>query len=900
MAALLLVAACVDEPPRAPTTGPDVLWAGCATVLDDPQGPTCLLDDTTVLRLWVARIDRPAMWIDGREVDPHASGIDGGWQVRSTPGSESRQIEIETDQGRWSLNLGPAPVLLPEAELPATLPEADDIPAAAERFLRQELPSLAPADRSRALKEVAYSFPVDDASQAGAKRRLLQRAVDESRALGRLSDAIDVTTLIVQSSIYDSRYLAAADAILAGLGPPSARWPAESRYLIWFYRGVLGRELGDRRSSLQALATAAQLAKRTGMDEQRDAAEQVLGWQLRLDGRHQEAHALAKRLYEERLAEALECDEVTLLNNLAWDRLLARESGQTSDDPIPLLETALERLETVPCKFPAGPRNVLINLAMAHEARAEVGLASEYLDRARAVASPLPLLEQLVWIEDIAARIALRAGSPERALAHFDALEDLAARALSSDARWRAAVGRGRAHQALGQTADALDAFARAETLLDAESRRVPIDAGRALFVTPREPATKAFVGLLLEAGRASEALDVVRRARVRAFRSLHRGDTLHRLNPAQRAELDRRLADYQALRDDLDAATAEDWQRPADQRAIAAEQRDGLRRQVQESLDRVVALFDAAAATSADLPDAGHGELQIAMFPTDDGWFALAGDANGTEAVRLGDDPANLDDLALAERLLVPLADRIARAGRVRFLPYGGLRTRDFHALPFRGDVLLARVSIAYGFDLPSEPGLDEGAPLIVVDPRGDLPAARRDAEAVSAALRSATGRDPMVLADRQATAEAVRDHLDAVVLHYAGHGVFAGPGGFDSALPLAGGSTLAVGDILTAPRVPRLAVLLGCETARSDAAASAEAVGGLAQAFLAAGSETVVAAMRPVGDTHAARLAEAFYRAWTADPSRDVAAALRRAQLELREAVPEADWASFRVLSR
>ena len=117
----------------------------------------------------------------------------------------------------------------------------------------------------------------------------------------------------------------------------------------------------------------------------------------------------------------------------------------------------------------------------------------------------------------------------------------------------------------------------------------------------------------------------------------------------------------------------------------------------------------------------------------------------------------------------------------------------------------------------------------------------------------------------------------------------------GWDSVLPLAESSDLTLGDILALTHAPRWVVLSGCETARTGTATPAESLG-LAQAFLAAGSASVLAAVRPVADETAASLVDGFYRAWTqATPA---SAALRAAQLALRASDPAADWASFRIV--
>ena len=181
----------------------------------------------------------------------------------------------------------------------------------------------------------------------------------------------------------------------------------------------------------------------------------------------------------------------------------------------------------------------------------------------------------------------------------------------------------------------------------------------------------------------------------------------------------------------------------------------------------------------------------------------------------------------------------------------------------------------------------------LVVSDPLEDLPAARSEAEQVIEVL-TAAGSSPTHLSGAAASGPAVRQGLAGVhLLHYAGHAFFADTG-WESALPLADGTRLAVGDILALPSVPSTVVLSGCETGRT-AEVDVESVS-LAHAFVAAGAQRVIAAVRPVDDTLAAQLSVTFYHHWL--DTGDAALALRRAQGDLRVHEPNADWAAFRLI--
>jgi CHAT domain-containing protein len=208
----------------------------------------------------------------------------------------------------------------------------------------------------------------------------------------------------------------------------------------------------------------------------------------------------------------------------------------------------------------------------------------------------------------------------------------------------------------------------------------------------------------------------------------------------------------------------------------------------------------------------------------------------------------------------------------------------------------------VVYRLDLPprSSPSpVDRPVALVVSNPQSDqgyLPAARIEADDVAAAVRHWSGWSLRRLDGPAATASALSGALaGADLFHYAGHGNFSGFAGWDSALPLADGSRLTVGDILTLRRLPRWVVLSACEAGRSSKEAPGEGIG-LAHAFLLAGSRAVIASTRVVDDRTARDLLGDLYRDW--QPGTDLARQLQRAELACRHRDPKADCGSFRLI--
>lgn len=189
---------------------------------------------------------------------------------------------------------------------------------------------------------------------------------------------------------------------------------------------------------------------------------------------------------------------------------------------------------------------------------------------------------------------------------------------------------------------------------------------------------------------------------------------------------------------------------------------------------------------------------------------------------------------------------------------------------LPFHDPSLDPTVSFLPASDALSElrsrgPCTREGGPVIVLDPRSDLPAARR-------AQRSLQRRHPgaNLLIGPAATTEAVaRLALRASWFHYEGHAE-ADEAGVQ--LLLSDG-TLGPLDVVVRDAAPCVAILLGCSTALR--AARAGTTVGWVDVLLARGTRAVLATQAELPDDAAGALSSSF----APEPGESLASALRRA---------------------
>ena len=876
----LVAPGCARTPP--PLT---VEFSGCQTVL---RGPVCVSGSPPELRLWIQTDAEAVITIDGRP--PAAPPVTVQQGLRYTVGlpADGGEVVVESRLGRsrarWTL-----PVVRsqrPDWHGEARRLAAAGDEAAAAALLEPRLASTSPHDRALAARLLArIALHTGDGDRA---EELLRQAIATQRETGDLYSELLDGLILVNRLLY-RRDFVAVRRLLSEL--PSIDGYADAGFQRSFNLGVLASQSGDLRSAQSHLAAAADQAERLGILDGRNRVliEEVRILGLQRLGRLAEAAARLAELSEAELSDA--CDRAKLLNIRGWGLLLAREAGRPLADPEPHLTAALALFDES-CRILDERRNVRVNLALAYLHDGDLAAARRWLGEAQSLSADEPLPNLLLWAWDVEARIRLAEARPRDALALYDELAARARELESPEAQWRVAYWRAQAREAAGDVAGALADYARAETLLEREQLLVPMHGGRDTFVAQRDRATRRHLELLLQQGRDAEALGVVRRARRRYLASVRRFTSVAALAAAEREAWDQSVADYQRQREELDAEAAASWRLPGDDWRAAEERRHGRRRELQDRLDELLAMLEGAGSGEvADTPS--PGDLLLAYHPLGDGWVGLAADADGVVARRLGVIDPEASSEELAARLLEPFAAEIEAARRVLVLAHGPLWRVDFHALPFTGGVLLGDRAVVYSLDLPvrDRAGAAPRSALLVADPEGDLPGARREAEAVDRSLRGRFSVRRLIGAE--ATGSALREGLaGSDLFHYAGHGVSAG---WDSRLPLAGGSGLTVDDIVVLEPAPGLVVLSGCETAAVPADAPAEGMG-LAHAFLIAGTRAVVATARRVPDGAAAALTAEFYRELTA--GRAPAEALRRAQLAQARTAGDAAWASFRII--
>jgi CHAT domain-containing protein len=439
---------------------------------------------------------------------------------------------------------------------------------------------------------------------------------------------------------------------------------------------------------------------------------------------------------------------------------------------------------------------------------------------------------------------------------------------LPRDWEWLLYDRLGRVLEARGGHVEASAAYERA--IATVEAMRASFEEEELqewLLARKREPYESLFV-LHVEHGELHLALQTMERARARAFLDAF----IRATSPGKHSEAQ-----------PLDAV-------------LRAEALPGLVRQLERS--PVVALRpidDLLAAVEGHhvlmyfwakrrlwLVTLRDGEPTLTALP-------LTHDELERQLTRLLADPDDETVAAALGRALVPAEVLPARGRPLHVVTDGLLGELPFGALLVDGHPLVLDHAIAHVPSLNvlaawSQQRAPASGPAVVLgDPQGDLPSAAMEVTEVAALLGAVPRRGT------EARIEVLREARRASVLHVATH---AGHDALGPWLALADGRA-HTDAILEMEASPELVVLATCQSASRPGDTM---WGSLGAAFLAAGSQAVLATLWSVDDALTRRFVLRFYREGGATAPVEALARTQRAFAA--EGEPASVWAPFVVL--
>ncbi|MEX0820680.1 MAG: CHAT domain-containing protein [Rhodothermales bacterium] len=542
----------------------------------------------------------------------------------------------------------------------------------------------------------------------------------------------------------------------------------------------------------------------------------------------------------------------------------------------------------------------------------------------------------------------VESGAYEEALAQFAMAEGVEDELEWSAFHWYPLHGEALAYWGMGDRDAAEARFTEAVSLIETLRDHLSDPDDRSFFVFDKVDVYDDFAAFLREQGRVSDAFQVGERARSRTLVDLlystQQARKLDLTNPVDRAielarqvravedELNREMAFGEGV-DEADAlrGTRAAYLRDTRSRAGAQYQQaaaDIFGSQLLYTFDPVPAdtiramLRADEAVVVYSLSDAERGSDasrggSMAYVITPDGLEAVPLDVTDDEvreAVSFFrsavENPSNDNFETLSRHLYASLIEPVrsvlpAGVRHLNVVPEGSMHYLPFAALmDDRGDYLVERYTVSVA---PSASVLKltrDRNPrqwsymLLLGDPDGRLPGARE--EALSIASQSPSRRHALIGADAsQSMFESVASQYD--VVHFATHARFENRAPWRSHLELHDGN-LTVSEIGRLSLDAYLVTLSACETALSSGVVSDVPDGdewvGFNQAFLAAGTPSVLASLWRIDDASSGALMMEFYdHLTTRDKAESLAAAQRSALSEAATSHPFY-WAAFTIV--
>lgn len=838
LALLALLLACADPPAPEVVLYGERLTLPTARWYDDERLPVVrgpLPTDAS----FVLELEQPtSLPITRREV---RDGVGLAWlgppSPPPTPGAGWLTLKVgDHEVTRWRVEWRLPPARWPELAAitqPAGAGRPADALAATEAVLANPAPAavhhFARVERARLFQRLGRTREAVAAWQVAAQSAL------DLPSLGEAARCLRAGAF----SAFVGHHATLAEALLdeaEGLSPQP--WEAARRAL---QRGQLHLFLGELAPAADDLRVAIDTSYATGADADHAAAVMALGTLLVKLGDHPGARALLERarpFFSPPRASPF--DQASFLGNLAYavmtdpqgDLAVAEQALQQAQA---LYRSLGDREREAFCEVKLA--NIAFRLGRPQEARTRATEARRLApDGVDLQEGPLLLLEV-----DLAT-------TPAEAEERIEAALAWARTTVDPELAWQAWHARSRRQQAQGDLAGARRSIEQAIEIMEEIGRTTSVVEGRATYFADREGPVQDAVALLLQLGDTAAAFAVADAARSRVARGLEGQARVGRLSPAARQRYAADLGAWQARRQAFErdalrgrrlvgealAAFEAERTREADALATAFAA-------LQRQLDAEAPTTAPTGRTARELQAALEADAALLLFtPQGRHWRAFYVDPGRLEVRDVHPDQP-----------LAAWADRLADRRRLYVVPGGLEAARHLHQ----------RTHLPVGY-LPSAGLLRPVVPvagevLIIADPTSDLPHARAEGQTLARSLPGAH-----LLVGEAAHLEAVRTALPrARVIHFAGHGALDPTSPWEAHLRLAGGGRLTLRDVLALPLRAERVVLSGCETAGTRAVGPEHL--GLAEAFVLAGAQTVVAAEEKIDDAATADWMARWYAA-------------------------------------
>ena len=544
--------------------------------------------------------------------------------------------------------------------------------------------------------------------------------------------------------------------------------------------------------------------------------------------------------------------------------------------------------------------------------------------------------------------LSLSQGQCEKALGHFQEAEAIERQRPSPAYHWKALFEKALSHWCLGDQAQAEIAFNRAIDVIETFREDLDSATSRAYFVQDKVRVYEYFAAFLEEQGRHQEAFHYMERSRSRSLvDQLYTAQRERPLDMEQTAdqviELDRRLRALarEVSSDALVANTSEYSATRASQLQREYQRVDSRFQQVQLNLAAEQSIYtfnplpsDVARATLNegeamilyDLRQLGvrgqkeEASVAYVVLPDQVLIQKLPVDSDGlADTIRLFREQLGSTENGpgqgwettaqqLYKALVAPVVEalpstvehlHVVPEGVLYYLPFATLQASNGRFLI--QDYTLSVTPSASILKLSRDRNPRRwNSMLLLADPDGSLPGTRRE---ISAIAGTGPSERRYTLAGETATQQNVLDVAGQFdILHFATHGRFVEQAPWRSHLQLYGDEILSVQDISQLKLNAYLVTLSACETALSggllaDVPDGEEWVG-LNQAFLAAGTPTVMASLWPIDDLVSSDFMIDFYQVLGPEGKSKALAEVQRRFIENPRTQHPFYWAPFTIV--
>ncbi|PZR15419.1 MAG: hypothetical protein DI536_08180 [Archangium gephyra] len=770
---------------------------------DAPDAPRLITDATTF------------SWSPAAEV---TSVVDGG-VVFSRPADGLYALTLRRDGATRIVQLG----------FRTSVSKLADSFAARARVnlesTRAALEGVAPEDWPWACLGVARAVPVGERSEAHA------RCAEGAEARGFFTEAVNRRLAAIYWARRARQY-GQVPALISRVQRALEQRPDPlTAARLHYQQGLFFAGSGQLREATAVLQQSALEAETAGVPGEATAARAYLAVVSSEAGRHAEALKLAAEA--EKGSTAGLADARGVRSNVTWVRLRAHTRGLAGVD-VPSLREELTRqvteAETAGARLDAS--NYASNLAWLELFEGRLAASQAALQKARALADGAQTVEA-VFLDWLDGRLALASSDGAAAVRAFQRMtgDPLDAERVP-ESSWRAQLGLAEAWLLQGNAVEATRALAEARRSLSSQARGFGDPRERVSFLQDRRTAIADAVRAFVKAGKCDLAWRLADDAQASLARSFEadRRVRLAQLPPKAREAFEAAEERWSNEREALLADVAPSLASVKELEAWK-ERRAARYAALSDEATRLAASLDAQAplpTRPAFEPSSLARDEALLEFFDDLAFFVRGGGP-----VTCGRDAGQLTKSPLRSLVVVDPAGRLSASS---------LRA------------LLEHASVTF---VPSAAWLTQpwapvqGAPLVIGDPRRDLPAARDEARALSKQLNGE------LLEGDAATLDAITARWSSrPLLHFAGHGRVSAGAPWEARLDLAKGQSLDFELLLARRPSPGLVVLSGCETGRP-----LDGIG-LAEGFLAAGARHVLATTVEVKDEDARRFVERFYR--------------------------------------